>query len=159
MAIPDAEWTPEMLIGLHPGVPIRSQFARWFAESGCRVIIPVLISRSDTFSGNPHIQITDQPHREFIYRQAFEMGRHIIGYEVQKLLSAIDWFEKQQDLSDNPLPIGIIGYGEGGLLALYSSAIDDRIQATMVSGYFQQRNLLWREPIYRNVWGLSLIHI
>lgn len=153
LAIPDADWTPEMLIGLHPGVPIRSQFARWFAESGCRVIIPVLISRSDTFSGNPHIQMTDQSHREFIYRQAFEMGRHIIGYEVQKLLSAIDWFEKQQDLSDNPLPIGIIGYGEGGLLALYSSAIDDRIQATMVSGYFQQRNLLWREPIYRNVWG------
>ena len=33
--------------------------------------------------------MTDQPHREFIYRMACEMGRHVIGYEVQKILG--DW--------------------------------------------------------------------
>ena len=37
--------------------------------------------------------MTDQPHREWIYRQAYQMGRHIIGYEVQKVLAAVDWFE------------------------------------------------------------------
>src|SRR5262249_700770 len=51
-------------------------------------------------------------------------------------------------------PIGIVGYGEGGLLAFYSAAIDTRIDAAMVSGYFQAREELWREPIYRNVFGL-----
>ena len=47
-----------------------------------------------------------------------------------------------------------MGYGEGGLLALYSSAIDQRIEVTLVSGYFQPREEVWKEPIYRDVWGL-----
>ena len=39
--------------------------------------------------------MTNQPHREWIYRQAYQMGRHVIGYEVQKVLAAVDWIEKQ----------------------------------------------------------------
>src|SRR3989442_11354144 len=50
--------------------------------------------------------------------------------------------------------MGVAGYGEGGLLALCSAAVDERIQAALVSGYFQPRQELWHEPIYRNVWGL-----
>ena len=40
------------------------------------------------------------------------------------------------------------------MLALYSGALDTRIQATVVSGYFGPREDVWQEPIYRNVWGL-----
>ena len=46
------------------------------------------------------------------------------------------------------------GYGEGGLLALYAASLDTRIESTLVSGYFQPREELWKEPIYRDVWGL-----
>ena len=53
-----------------------------------------------------------------------------------------------------PYPIAVAGYGEGGLLALYSAALDTRIDATLVSGYFQPREQVWKEPIYRDVWGL-----
>ena len=56
MAIPDADWTPEMLVGLAPGVTEESQFARRLAENGCRVLVPVLIDRNDTFSGMPGSQ-------------------------------------------------------------------------------------------------------
>ena len=28
--------------------------------------------------------------REFLYRSAFELGRHLIGYEVHKVLAAVD---------------------------------------------------------------------
>ena len=35
------------------------------------------------------------------------------------------------------LPIGVVGVGEGGLLAFYAAAIDPRIDAAMVSGYFR----------------------
>ena len=45
-----------------------------------------------------------------------------------------------------------MGYGEGGLLALYAAVLDRRIDRTVVSGYFQPREELWKEPIYRNVW-------
>jgi dienelactone hydrolase len=150
VAIPDADWTPEMLVGLAPGVPKESQFARRLAESGCRVLVPVLIDRKHDYSGNPRLgRMTNQPHREFIYRQAYEMGRHIVGYEIQKVLAAVDWFTRQKD---HPF-VAVYGYGEGGLLALHSGALDERIGATVVSGYFGPRETIWQEPIYRNVWG------
>ena len=149
IAIPDADWTPEMVAGITDELPESAQFARRMVELGCRVVVPLLINRDDTYSGNSKIgRFTNQPHREFIYRMAYQLGRHIIGYEVQKVLSLVDW------MSLNELPIGVFGYGEGGLIGLYSAAIDDRIQSTVVSGYFQEREDVWREPIYRNVWGL-----
>jgi dienelactone hydrolase len=152
VALPDADWTPEMLVGLEQGIPASAQFARRLAENGCQVVVPLLINREDTFSGNPEVKMTNEPHREWIYRMAFEMGRHIIGYEVQKVLAAIDWFARENET--RRLPIGVMGYGEGGLIALYSAALDSRIHATVVSGYFQERENLWEEPIYRDVWGL-----
>jgi dienelactone hydrolase len=152
VAIPDAGWSPEMLAGLTPGIDPGAQFARRLAESGCEVLTPVLIDRSDTWSGIPGVGMTNQSHREWIYRMAFENGRHIIGYEVQKVLAAVDWFARENATRD--LPIGIAGYGEGGLLALYAASLDARVRATLVSGYFESRQDLWREPIYRDVWGL-----
>ena len=150
IAIPDADWTPEMFVGLVDGVPAKAQFARRLAENGCQVLVPMLINREDTYSGNPGIRMTNEPHREFIYRIAYELGRHIIGYEVQKVLAAVDWFTAQQPKT----PIGVMGYGEGGLIAFYASALDARIEATVVSGYFDERENVSEEPIYRNVWGL-----
>ena len=151
IALPDADWTPEILAGLADGIPQEAQFARRLAEQGCRVIVPTLIDRDDKWSGNPKIdRMTNQPHREFIYRMAFELGRHIIGYEVQKVLALVDWMSHEE----NQPPIGVIGYGEGGLLTLYSAAADTRIDAALVSGYFQSREEVWKEPIYRNIWAL-----
>ena len=150
IALPDADWTPEMIAGVTEDLPLNARFAQHLAKAGCRVVVPLLINRDDTYSGNPILDaMTNQPHREFIYRMAYQLGRHIIGYEVQKVLSLVDW------MSHSDIPIGVIGYGEGGLIALYSAAADTRIQATAVSGYFQAREEVWREPIYRNVWGLT----
>jgi len=152
VAIPDADWSPEMLAGLAPGVDPPAQIARRLAEAGCEVLVPVLVDRNDRWSEIPGIGMTNQPHREWIYRMAFEVGRHIIGYEVQKVLAGVDWFT--QENSSGILPIGIAGYGEGALLALYSAALDPRIRATLVSGYFQSRQEVWKEPVYRDVWAL-----
>jgi dienelactone hydrolase len=152
VALPDADWTPEMLAGLSSGIEPAAQFARRLAENGCQVLIPALIDRKETWSGIPGIRMTNQPHREWIYRMAYENGRHIIGYEVQKVLAAVDWFTHEN--AANVSPVSVAGYGEGGLLALYSAALDARVQAVLVSGYFGPRDEVWREPIYRDVWGL-----
>ena len=158
IAIPDAGQTPEMLAGLSPGLAPERQFARRLAENGCEVLVPVLIDRQDTWSGNARLQrFTNQPHREWIYRQAYEMGRHVVGYEAQKIFAAVDWFKTEASAStagEHGAHIGIIGYAEGGLLALYSAALDMRIDAAVVSGYFESRERIWQEPIYRNVFGL-----
>lgn len=152
VAVPDADQTPEMIAGLAPGLPPESCFAARLAAAGCQVIVPVLINRSDEWSGNPSILMTNETHREWIHRQAFEMGRHLIGFEAQKVLAAVDWFEQRN--ANEHVAIGVAGYGEGGLIALYGAAIDPRIDAALVSGYFDSRQGIADEPIYRNVLGL-----
>jgi dienelactone hydrolase len=151
VALSDADWSPEMLAGLATGVSPNAQFARTLAEQGCAVLIPTLINRECTWSANPTIdRFTNLTHREYIYRMSYELGRHPIGFEVQKVLSAVDWFKTTAPSR----PIAIFGYGEGGLLALYSAACDTRVSVTAVSGYFQARENVAAEPLYRNVWTL-----
>ena len=145
VAMPDADQTPEQLAGLTSGIAPESQFARRLAESGCRVIIPVLISRSMD-------RQRSLSNREFIYRPAYELGRHVIGYEIQKVLAAIDWMAAQS--SNSAAKTGVIGWGEGGLLAFYAAALDTRITAACISGYFDDRRKIWQQPVDRNVFGL-----
>ncbi|MCF6286682.1 MAG: hypothetical protein L3K26_16035, partial [Candidatus Hydrogenedentes bacterium] len=150
LVLPDADEEPESVLGLNDGVSLRSKALHQFASTGCRIVVLSLVNREDTWSGNPKVRMTNQPHREWIYRGAYEMGRHIIGYEVQGCRSALDWLTRKGP----DLPVGIMGYGEGGLVALSTSALDTRVRATVVSGYFGPREGLWEEPIYRNVWAL-----
>ncbi len=147
VAIPHAGHSPEQLCGLAPGIPPESQYARRLAESGCRVIVPVIISRERS-QRSGRADMTD---REYLYRAAFELGRHLIGYEVHKVLAAVDWFAKD---SDDNTRIGVIGYGEGGMLALYAGALDTRIDAVCVSGAMGFTHELWKQPLDRNVFGL-----
>lgn len=153
VAIPDADQTPEQICGLAEGVPFDSQFARRLAGTGCRVLVPTLISRAKEMRAPPgHTRGNKITSREHVYRSAFELGRHMIGYEVQKVLAGVDWFEKEAGGEDPK--IGVIGYGEGGMLALYSAALDTRIDACCVSGYFGPRENMWEQPLDRNVFGL-----
>jgi dienelactone hydrolase len=147
IAIPDTTQTPEQLAGLDEGVPEEAQYARRLAESGCRVIIPTIIGRGM----GPHKGKARMTAREFLYRPAFELGRHIIGYEVQKVLALVDWLKAE---TSTDVPVGVIGWGDGGMLALYSAALDPRIRAACVSGYFSDRRSIWKQPIDRNVFGL-----
>lgn len=151
IALPDADQTPEQIAGLASGIAAESQYARRLAESGFEVLVPVLIDRTSRWSGHADIQMTDEPGREWIYRQAYHMGRHIIGYEVQKVLAAVDWFCAKRK---GAAKIGVVGYAEGGLIGFYAAAAETRIDAALVSGYFDTRQQVWSEPLYRNVWAL-----
>jgi len=153
IAIPDADQTTEQICGLAEGVPAESQFARRLAENGCRVLVPTLISREMSKRAPPgqpgRANLTN---REFVYRPAFELGRHLIGYELQKVLAGVDWFV--DDAGEKEAKIGVIGYGEGGMLALFAGVLDTRIQSICTSGYFGQREWVWRQPVDRNLFGL-----
>ena len=141
IVIPDADQTPEDVIGLTDFSDPTQQGARYFAEKGHYVVIPALINRQpwrDNISN-----------RAFIYRSAFTLGKHIIGYELHKVMAIVDWFESTQANR-----IIVSGYGEGGLLAFYAGALDPRIDETMVSGYFGPRENIWQEPACHNVFGL-----
>jgi dienelactone hydrolase len=155
IVIPDADQMPEQLAGLLPGLAAQSQVALRLAQSNCHVIVPSLIDRA-VEARNGRAKLTN---REYLYRPAFELGRHIIGYEVQKVLALVDSYATLRQSAGpgqdpHVSPIGIIGYGEGGAIALYAAALDTRIKAVCVSGYFDDRNTVWTQPIDRNVFGL-----
>ena len=146
VVLPDADTTPEEYVGLVPGIEPAAQVPRRLAEGGCRVIVPTLIDRRRE-PRNGRATLTS---REFLYRSAFEVGRHLIGYELQKVFAAVDWFAAD----DIQRPAGVVGYGEGGMLALYAAALDKRIDLVGVCGYFGSREQIWEQPIDRNVFGL-----
>jgi len=157
VALTDADGLPEAAAGLVEGNG-SAPWAHELASRGALVLLPTLVSREASYSGNSLVERhTNQPHREWIHRQAYQLGRHLAGLEVQKILAAVDWFAAQPQESE-PVPIAVAGYGEGGLLALYSAAVDPRIELALVSGYFGPREDLHAEPIYRNVWRLLLAH-
>ncbi|MBK8039498.1 MAG: hypothetical protein IPK22_20545 [Verrucomicrobiaceae bacterium] len=137
--LPDAASTPEKLV------------EGFLLQSGAEVIIPALISRDSEFSTNDKFGVkTNCSHREWIYRQSYELGRHLIGYEVQKALAVVDWFKAQPE----QVPVVVSGEIEGGMIALFAAAADERIDAVSVQGWFGPRENLWTQPLDHNVFGL-----
>jgi dienelactone hydrolase len=100
--------------------------ARLLAENGFELILPTTVSREKLRTDDKQLQTSDQTHREWIYRQAFHMGRHIIGYEAQTVMAAVDWFRQKHG---DQIKVGVCGYAEGGLVAFYTAALDSRIDA------------------------------
>jgi dienelactone hydrolase len=157
--LPDADQTPEQALGLSEGIDPASRAARRLAERGFMVVIPALVNRQRldpstldiSDEARRRLARQDQTHREWLYRQSYHMGRHIIGYEVQKVLAAVEWL-KQRGGPD--ARAGVAGHGEGGLIAFHAAAVDPAIDAVLVSGYFQSREQTWTEPLYRNIWSL-----
>ena len=140
--IPDADQSPESLVGWLGELPRERQLGRKLAERGYRVVIPTIINREAT-----HRKLSN---REYLYRPAFELGRHVIGYEVLKVEAVLDWLADTYDTSD----LRVAGWGEGGLLAFYTAAVNPKVKQAFVSGYFSSRQSVWEEPAYRNVFGL-----
>jgi dienelactone hydrolase len=147
IAIPDADQSPEQLCGQGPEA---SSYAIELARRGVHVFVPEVIQRTEEARQGRAV-LTDQ---EFLYRSSFVLGRHPLGYQVQSIQSLIDGI--RQRFPDTP--IGLAGWGEGGWIALHTAALDDRVHSTVVSGHFQSREEIWREPIHRNVQGLLRQH-
>ena len=127
-------------------MPPESQVARRLAESGYHVIVPTLIDRT-VAPRHGRARLTS---REFVYRSAFELGRHLIGYEVQKVLALVDRLYQGATTAHR---IGIFGYGEGGACPLCRRARPaDRRR--LRQRLFDDRNDVWRQPVDRNVFGL-----
>lgn len=144
IAIPDADQTPEEIAGLKvDGERETSPFALLLAQSGCRVLVPSLIDREEN-----DYRMTN---REWLHRPAFELGRHLLGYELHAVLAGVDALK---NTASEERPTGVVGFGEGGLLALYAGALNTRLDAVAVSGYFGPRERLWLEPAEHNIFGL-----
>ncbi len=154
IALPDADQDPEELGAMEP-YSERQQthpFAAQMAMAGCRVLVPVLIKRKEHHA---------MPMREWLHRSAWELGRTLAGYEVLKVLAAVDCFRRKNPSrsgQSTSRKIAVVGWGEGGRLALYAAALDERLDGALVSGYFGPRGRVWDEPADRSVFGLLRGH-
>src|SRR5205807_9334290 len=85
-------------------------------------------------------------------RMAYAMGRHILGYEIQKVLAGVDWMQAHSKPDAAEL-MGVVGYGEGGFIARLAAAVDQRIKYVAPLGHCGPAEAMWAEPIYANMWG------
>ncbi|WP_298866140.1 dienelactone hydrolase family protein, partial [uncultured Gimesia sp.] len=141
IAVPEADQVPEDLVSSEKP---NTSYAQQLVRSGFRVLIPTLINRE--------MNTWKMSNREWAHRPSFELGRTLAGYETQKIMGAVSIL--QQTNGGDKRPVGVIGWGEGGRLALYAAALDSRIDSAAVCGYFASRQNLWQEPADRNVFGL-----
>src|SRR6267378_5814270 len=66
VVLPDADQTPEQLMGLTTGGKAESQAARLLAENGFELVVPTLVSRATMQTDDKQLRSSDQTHREWI---------------------------------------------------------------------------------------------
>lgn len=73
---------------------------------------------------------------------ALMLGRSMIGYRVLDARRALDWLAARPEV--DPKRIGMTGISGGGLTTFFTAAMDTRIKACLVSGYFNT----FRDSVY-----------
>lgn len=150
IVIPDCGTTPEQTFGFSPGVPPERQWANRLASIGnARILAISLVDRREG-AQMPEGRKSRFSQREVLWRAGFEMGRTMLGYEVQKVLAAVDAFHAARPGTK----IGVIGSGEGGLIALLAAALDSRISAG-IEGAFASMEEQWRWPVDRTIFNFA----
>ncbi|WP_054705934.1 dienelactone hydrolase family protein [Bacillus sp. JCM 19041] len=105
-------------------------FAKRLVEQGCIVALPELIGfgtrkrSGDEQEGNSCFSIASEL---LLY------GKTLAGLRVFETRCLLDWLSAQPQLLMSR--IGVFGFSGGGLIALLLAATDERIQATVLSGF------------------------
>lgn len=148
IAIPRADQSPEDFAGIAEGMTT----ARWLREllgRGVTVAIPEMVERRADYQPGQNVGGYDR--RRILWRLGFLVGRTLVGAEVQQVVALGDYLSSQPELDGKR--IGVWGEGQGGMTALYSAAVDERLAAATVLDYFGQREGCWKEPVDRVIYG------
>lgn len=116
----------------------------------CLNIVLPLLEASPHAASNARLgKKTEQPPREFLYRMAYPIGRHPLGYEVQNILAAVDNLALRQP----HLPIRVVSInGHNSLPALLACALDTRIDECTVANLPFDLSDLSKLPVEYNIW-------
>lgn len=143
IAVPHCGMEP---LAYFKSVPYLTQLAN---KGECAIVVVATVGRQPRRLANRPV---DYPAREALFQSAWEVGRHVIGYEIETVRALIDSWQFSCGEEQSQIELG--GYGDGGMIALYTAALDTRINSVQVAGYFDKRESMWKQPMDRNVFGL-----
>lgn len=111
--------------------------------------IPEMVERRTDYRPGQNVGLYDR--RRILWRLGFFVGRTLVGVEVQQVVALRDYLALQPAIDEKR--IGVLGVGQRGMTALYAAAVDQRLAAATVLDYFEQRELCWKEPVDRMIYG------
>ncbi len=143
--------SPEIIIGIdtnHPNISIGKKFL----EKGFAVICPVFINHQEWWSGNPTILTNLLDHRRWLYQQGYHIGKQLIGDETAGIIACVNLLSTDPRIITNS--IGVVGRDfDSGASVFFACALDEKIQAVLLSGYFNQRTDIWKQYIEHQFFG------
>ncbi|MBD8071147.1 dienelactone hydrolase family protein [Bacillus sp. PS06] len=111
---------------------IHQHFAVKLVKKGLKVFAPEVIGmgerrlEQDQRQGKNHSCYTMSTH-------LLMAGKTLAGLRVFEARHLIDYISQQEDVEQGK--IGIMGFSGGGLIAAYTSALDERIHSTVLCGF------------------------
>ncbi len=107
------------------------RFGLELAKAGFTVFVPFLVGRGEELRA--------------VARQGIAVGRPLAGLEVEQVLVAAEYLRGLPEANGR---VGAYGISLGGFYALLGAAVDDTIDAVVISGYFNDRDeKLLRDPL------------
>jgi dienelactone hydrolase len=117
--------------GAEPG--LHKDFAVALVKQGFVVAAPELLAFGDRRLPEDIAAGPKQSSCARISAQLMLLGRNIGGVRVAETMQTVGYLLSRPDVK--PGAIGCMGISGGGLVAAYTAALDERIGATVVSGY------------------------
>ncbi len=151
IALAPDELAPETFAGIEAGMTP----APWLLDLLARdisVCLPITVTRT---TDHPLCQSTrGKDRRHILHRLGFITGRTVTGLEVDQVRALVRYLTSRAGVDGSR--IAVLGRGQGGMTALYAAALEERLRAAAVSGYFAARESCWREPVDRMLYGQLL---
>ncbi len=146
--------TPRHLVIFLPGpgrLPEHCPEMFEFAAAGADVLVPVQLRRDAPPPPAPGGWAKHMSEREWIRRMGFPLGRHPLGFEVQKVIAAVDWWKQRH----REAPVFAVGASDGAWVAQFAAILEPRIaRVEALDGSIEPADPL-QQPLDRIVSGLS----
>jgi dienelactone hydrolase len=112
---------------------IHNRFAVQLVKQGMVVVIPEVMGfgvrrMADELKTNPNYTSCGT-----LSSQLQMYGRTLAGVRVYEAIRAIDYISERHDVDSDR--IGAFGFSGGGLIAAFTSGLDERVKATVLSGW------------------------